>query len=102
MGQVASALQNPTTFESQPSGFSGAEWAARLGGMGLQGLNQGVQQYTQQNSQLRNRGGSGTGDMGSTGGNQNFYQPYMDQAQSGLNQATARKPNPYFMGYGGS
>lgn len=94
-------MANPNTFAPEPSGFSGTEWATRIGGMGLKGLGQGLNTYMQQKSQIQNRG-AGTGDMGSMGGNQNFYQPYAQQSQDSMNQATARKPNPYYMGYGGS
>lgn len=59
MGQIAQAATNPNTFAPDPSGFSGSEWATRIGGMGLKGLGQGLQNYGQQNAAMRQGGGGG-------------------------------------------
>jgi hypothetical protein len=53
MGQIAAAMKNPNTMAPDPSGFSGPEWGTRIAGKGLQGLGQGLQNYSQQNQQLR-------------------------------------------------
>jgi hypothetical protein len=63
MGQIADAAQNPNTFAPQPSGFSGAEWATRLGGGALKGLGQGVNNYQQQNAAMRQGSGGGMAPM---------------------------------------
>lgn len=57
MGQIAQAASNPNTFQPDPSGFNKSEWATRIGGMGLKGLGQGLQNYQQQNSAMRGGGG---------------------------------------------
>ena len=92
MGQIGAAITNPNTFAPEPSGFSGAEWATRIGGMGLKGLGQGLQSYNQENAALRNRAGGG------------MIQPSQDAGPVDpsyfLPQQSRGSNNPYFYGYG--
>lgn len=91
MGQMAQAIQNPNTYAPQPSGFNADEWIARAGGMGLKGLGQGLQNYGQQNAQLRQTQGGGM--MQPAQGAQPVDSSYFLPQQS-------RKPNDLFYGYG--
>ncbi len=91
MGQMAQALQNPNTYAPQPSGFNAQEWIARAGGMGLKGLGQGLQNYDQQNSAMRQPQGGGM--MQPAQGAQPVDASYFLPQQS-------RKPNPFYGGYG--
>jgi hypothetical protein len=102
MGQFGSALGSKGTYEPEPSGFSGSEWAARLTGMGARGLGQGMQNYMQQNQAIQNRGGGGGMMQPSMGQESQLFPSYMGQSQDALNQAVNQRPrNQNFYGYGG-
>jgi hypothetical protein len=58
MSDMGSAFKNPNTFDQDPSGFSGSEWAARFLGAGAKGLGQGFQNMQQQGQQRPMGGGA--------------------------------------------
>lgn len=92
MGQMAQALQNPNTYAPQPSGFNAQEWLARAGAMGVKGLGQGLQNYSQGQQAIQQRGGGG-GTMMPAQGAQPVDSSYFLPQQS-------IKPNPFYGGYG--
>lgn len=92
MGQVTSAFSNPNTFAADPSGFSGSEWGARFLGAGAKGLGQGLQNYQQQNAQMRQGGGG----MPSAPIPQT---PAIQFASTNFTPGQKTR-NPYFYGYG--
>ena len=87
MGQIGSAMTNPTTFEAQPKDFSGSDWAARLMGGGLKGLGQGLQRQQPQPQ----GGGAVPIPMAP--------QPQVNLPQSPMINDNLRMKNPYFFGY---
>lgn len=58
MGQIGSAMGNKNTFAPDPEGFSGSEWATRIGGGAAKGLMQGYSNMQGQNQQMRQGGGA--------------------------------------------
>lgn len=64
MGQIGSAMTNPNTMAPDPSGFSGAEWGARLLGGATKGLLQGYSNMQNVNQMQRSAGGGAMAPAG--------------------------------------
>src|SRR5207237_6203747 len=81
--------------------LSGGEKFARLLGGGAKGLGQGYQNMQQQNSAMRQGGGGGTQIPMPQQPTVDFSQMISPGPQGpGISQPGAKKPNPYFYGYG--